>query len=39
MQTALSKNWTWFADSISYNDNHYAKHTSPYVVFIIIMLL
>ena len=25
LQTALSRIWTWLADSISYDDNHYAK--------------
>ena len=26
-QTASSRIWTWVADSISYDDNHYAKCT------------
>ena len=26
MQSTLSKIWTWFVNSISYNKNHYAKH-------------
>ena len=30
MQTASSRIWTQIADSISYNDNYYAKHTSSY---------
>ena len=31
MQTALSRIWTWIADSISNDDNFYAKHTSLHV--------
>ena len=32
MQTALSRIWTRVANSISYNDNHYAKCASPSIV-------
>ena len=28
IQTALSRIWTWAANSISYDNNHCAKHAS-----------
>ena len=28
MQTTLARTWTWVANFISYNDNHYTKHAS-----------
>ena len=34
MQTAFSRVWTWVSDSISYNDDHYAKCISLKLVWI-----
>ena len=33
-QTALSTIWTRYANSISYDDNHYAKRTSSFLSYV-----